>query len=174
MHYKKTTIALILFFMVLSAVAQKASLGLKAFQRYHISGLPPTPVIEVGGKETEVKPTPSEPEYFIYLIDFKMPLLKIESLWIKRHLYQAAISKVSCKPVLLDNGIQKDTLVADTGQEVWQIKITGKTKKHSTPAKIISTRVAENELVLRLYDKQGRYYTRFVKNISQLEPARGI
>ena len=92
---KKITILSILFFSVVLSAAQKPSLKLQAFQRYHISGLPPTPVIEIGGKETVATLPPKEPAYYIYLLAWKMPLLKIESVWIKQHLYRAEIRKVA-------------------------------------------------------------------------------
>jgi len=170
---KKITLILMLFMSVGLLSAQKPSLQLKAFQRYHISGLPPTPVMEVGGKETVAKPLPTEPDYFIYLLANKMPFLTIESVWIKHHLYKAGLNKVACKPVLLSNGTQNDTLVRYTDEEVWQINITGKMTTKTRPAKSISALVAGNELLVRLRDKQGRYYTRSVKYITKLESSRG-
>ena len=170
---KKITLLSVLFFTVVSLAAQKPSLTVKAFERYHISGLPPTPVIEIGGKETVTTRPPSGPEYFIYLIASQMPLVKMESVWIKKDLYKASITKVTCKPVILNNGIQNDTLVRYTDEEVWQINLTGKIKKYSKPAKSISALVSGNELVLRLQDKKGNYYTRSVKYISKLESTRG-
>lgn len=171
---KKITLISVLFFTVVLSAAQKPSLTLKAFERYHISGLPPTPVIEVGGKETIATRPPAEPEYLIYLLAWKMPLLKIESVWIKKNLYKASITKVACKPVILNNGIQNDTLIRYTDEgEVWKINITGKVKNNSKPAKSISALVAGNELVIRLHDKKSTHYTRSVKYISKLESTRG-
>ena len=170
---KKITIILILFISAGLLSAQEPSLQLKAFQRYHLSGLPPTPVIEIGGKETVAKSPSSEPDYFIYLLIYKMPFLTLESVWIRKHLYKAELNKVACKPVLLSNGIQNDTLVRYTDEEVWQINITGKVSAKTRPAKSISTLVAGNELLVRLRNKQGRYYTRSVKYITNLESSRG-
>ena len=170
---KKIMILSVLFFSAIVSAAQKSSLTIKAFQRYHIGGLPPGQVIEVGGKEVITQPKSSEPEYFIYLLAYKMPSLKIESVWIKKNAYTASINKVACKPVILNNGIQTDTLVRYTDEDVWRILITGKRKNYSKPAKNMATLVTGNELVLQLSTKSGTRYTRAVKYIATLESTRG-
>lgn len=170
---KRTVLVLILFFSVGLLAAQKNSLRLIAFQRNYISGVAPTPVIEIGGKEISVRASTPEPEYFIYLLSKKLSSLKIESVWIKKHLYPASMVNVPCKPVLLTNGLrQKDTLVGYTDEDVWQIKITGKAK-NTKPKKDIAALLRENELVVKIADKQSRYYTRSVRYITKLEPDRG-
>ena len=169
---KKTVLLMMLFSTVLVLAAQKPIVKIQAFQRYYISGVAPTPIIEIGSKETAARNT-SEPEYFIYLIACKVPDIVIESIWIKQHLYQAAINKVACKPVVISNGRRNDTLVQYTDDVVWQISITGKGKDNSKPKNSISAAVSANELVVRLHDKNGRFYTRSVKNIAPLESERG-
>lgn len=170
---KKTVLVLVLSFTVVLLAAQKPTLQVKAFQRYFISGMAPTTIVEMGDKETVPAVKASEPEYFIYLIAYKLPGIKIESVWIKHQLYPASIHNLSCKPVFISNNIQNDTLVRYTDEEVWQISITGKGQNNSKPKKNLAALVAGNELVLRLLDKQGRLFTRYVKKITQLESARG-
>lgn len=170
---KKTVIVLMLFFTSAVLVAQKPSLTLKAFQRYYISGLPPNPVLEVGGKEVAVKDKSAEPEYFIYLVTDLIPDLKIESVWIKKQLYQATMQRVACQPVVINNVLRKDTLVKFTGENVWQIMITGKEKNLQLSKKNISPLVLEKELVVKLRDRKGRTYTKTVKHFISLESERG-
>lgn len=172
---KKAVIVFVLIISVLSVLAQKTtpSLRLKAYQRGYISGVAPTPTVEIGGKETAAKPTTHEPEYFIYLLANKVPYLKIDRIWINHQLYLATINKVNEKPVVLDNGKKKDTLIKYTDEMVWQIKITGKDKTGMTPKKDIKDQVKENELVIRLKDQNGHLFTRTLKEITVLEAVRG-
>lgn len=172
---KKAVLGFVLVVSVLSVFAQKTapSLRLKAYQRGYISGVAPTPTVEIGGKEIAAKPTIHEPEYFIYLLVNKVPYLKIERVWINHQLYLASINKVNEKPVLLDNGKKKDTLIKYTDEMVWQIKITGKDKTGITPKKDIKAQVKSNELVIRLNDQNGHAYTRTQKQITVLEAVRG-
>lgn len=170
---KKTVIALMLFFTSTVLVAQKSSLQLKAFQRYYISGMPPNPVLEIGGKEVEVKSKTTEPEYFIYLITKKIPSLKIESVWIKKQEYQATMQTVACKPVVINTAFRKDTLIKYTEETVWQIRITGKENNLKTVKKNISSLLLENELVVKLRDRKRCLYTQTVKHFITLESERG-
>lgn len=170
---KKTVIVLMLFFTSTVLVAQKPSLTLKAFQRYYIGGMPPNPVLEVGGKEVKVISKTAEPEYFIYLISAKHPSLKIESVWINKQRYQATMQTVSCKPVVINTAFRKDTLIAYTEENVWQIRITGKEKNLQMSKKNISPLLLENELVVKLRDKKGSLYTQTVKHFISLESERG-
>lgn len=170
---KKTALAGMLFFYAALVTAQKPSLRLQAFQRYYISGMAPTPVMEVGGKEIMPQGNVKEPQYFIYLISDKLPSLQIKTVGIKHHLYQATIHKIDCKPVVITSTVQKDTLVRYTDDDVWQINITGKAKNNNTPKKDIAALLAENELVIKLQDKQGKYYIRTVRHITTLESERG-
>ena len=170
---KKTVFVLMLFFTTAVLVAQKPSLTLKAFQRYYIGGMPPNPVIEVGGKEVDVKSKTAEPEYFIYLITGKIPSLKIESVWIKKQLYQATMQTVACKPVVIKTGFRVDTLIQYSEENVWQIRITGKDKNLKMNKKNISALLLENELVVKLRDRKGSLYTQAVKHFITLESERG-
>ncbi|OYY21936.1 MAG: hypothetical protein B7Y69_08225 [Sphingobacteriia bacterium 35-40-8] len=151
------------------------SIRLKAYERVFVSGVAPSPVIEVGGKETKVQVIPTKPVYYIYLIANKVPYIKIERIWIKQQLYTATITKVASKPVLIENGKQKDTLVRYTDEAVWQISIKDKVTNAATKSKKdIANKVAANELVLRLNDKNGCVYTRVAKTFTKLEPAPGM
>ncbi|MCW3087469.1 MAG: hypothetical protein JWQ78_855 [Sediminibacterium sp.] len=154
-------------------IAQKPVMKIKAFQRYYISGLPNIPAVEVGGKEVVVTRAAAEPEYYIYLVAAKTPSLNLESIWIKQHRYQASLKKISCKPVVVNNGAEKDTLVKYTKEDIWQVRIKGKAKTDVRPTKAIAALVPGNDLVVRVYDKAGRYYTHVVRNIPRLESARG-
>jgi hypothetical protein len=150
------------------------SLRLRAYERVFINGVAPSPVMEVGGKETKVKVIPTKPVYYIYLIANKVPYIKIERVWIKQQLYTATITRVVTKPVLIENGKQKDTLVKYTDEAVWQITIKDKVTNGTKPKKDIADKVAANELVLRLNDKTGAVYTRVAKTFTKLEPAAGM
>lgn len=156
------------------AQSSSPSLRIKAYQRVTISGVAPSAEIKVGGKETPVKITPTKPVYYIYLIANKVPYIKLERVWINQELYTATINRVPSKPVLLVNGKQTDTLVRYTDEAVWQISIKDKDNTGIKPKKDIADKVAANELVLRLNDKNGTVYTRTVKSITKLEPAPGM
>ena len=165
----------IAFLMIVSiGVSQKSqpSLRLKSFQRSSISGVAPTSTIEIDGKEKANHTAPSSSSYFIYLIAYKVPYLKIERVWIKQQLYKASIDKVSKLPVVLENGKRKDTLVKYTDEKVWQIKILGKDTTGIKPKNDIADMVKSNELVLRLNDPSGNVYTRSSKHIQILEAER--
>lgn len=172
---KKAALCIVLAIGIHSGFAQKpsSSLRLKAYQRSYISGVAPTPVVELGGKETTSKTVAAEPEYLIYLLAFKVPYLKIERVWIKNQLYTASINKVITKPVVIANGNKKDTLIKYTDETVWQVKITGKDKTGIKPKKDIEDQVKANELVLRLLDQNDRVFTRTAKQITVLEAVRG-
>lgn len=178
---RRTTITGILAFLGLSLMANgqtnsstTPSLKVKAYERIFIKGVAPSPVIEVGGKETKVQVTPTKPVYYIYLIANKVPYIKVERVWLKQQLYTASITRVPSKPVLIDNGKQKDTLVKYTDEAVWQISIKDLVTNGTKPKKDIAAQVAANELVLRLNDKKGAVYTRAVKTITKLEPQAGM
>jgi hypothetical protein len=172
---KKVALCILLALSIQSVFAQKTSpsLRLKAYQRSYISGVAPTPVVEVGGKETSIATKSQEPTYYIYLLANKVPYLKIERVWIKNQLYLATITKINQKPVVLDNGKRKDTLVKYTDEMVWQVKITGKDHTGITPKKDIDDQVKANELVLRLVDQNDHVFTRTAKHITVLEAERG-
>lgn len=150
------------------------SLRLRAYERVFINGVAPSPVMEVGGKEAKVQIIPTKPVYYIYLIANKVPYIKIERVWVKQQLYTATISRVATKPVLIENGKQKDTLIKYTDEAVWQVSIKNKVTKGSKPKKDIADKVAANELVLRLNDKSGAVYTRVAKTFTKLEPQAGM
>lgn len=154
--------------------ATTPSLRLRAYERVFINGVAPSPVMEVGGKETKVNVIPTKPVYYIYLIAHKVPYIKIERVWIKQQLYTATISRVASKPVLIENGKQKDTLVKYTDEAVWQVTIKDKVTNGTKPKKDIANKVAANELVLRLNDKNGAVYTRVAKTFTKLEPQAGM
>jgi hypothetical protein len=152
---------------------RSASLRLKAYQRSYISGVAPTPIVEIGGKETATTTLASEPEYFIYLLANKVPYLKIERVWIRNQLYIASIDKINKKPVVIAGFKKKDTLIKYTDEMVWQIKLIRKDTTGIKPKKDIANQVRANELVIRLNDKAGTVFTRTVKQIPVLEAVRG-
>jgi len=171
----------ILAFMGLSLVTNgqtntptNPSLRLRAYERVFINGVAPSQVIEVGGKEAKVQMIPNKPLYYIYLIANKVPYIKIERVWVKQQLYTASIKRVATKPVLIENGKQKDTLVKYTDEAVWQVTIKDKVTNGTKPKKDIADKVAANELVLRLNDKSGAVYTRVAKTFTKLEPQAGM
>ena len=172
---RRVALLILLAFSISSGYAQKTtpSLKLKSYQRGYISGVAPTPTVEIGGKQTEAASAAREPEYFIYLIANKVPYLKIERIWIRQQLYLATIDLVTSKPVILKNGNKADTLVRYTDEAVYQIKITGKDTTGIKPKKDIADEVKANEMVLRLTDKYGKVFTRTAKHISILEAERG-
>lgn len=168
---------LIIFFtLILSSVFSqktKPSLQLKAFQRGYISGVAPTTNIAFGGKESNDTTLSQEPEYFIYLIAYKIPNLKIERVWIRQQLYLVSMDKIQNKSVLLKDNNIKDSLLKSIDQAIWQIKIIRKDSSGNPPKKDIINQVKENELVLRLTDKNGHSITRNIKKIKVLEADRG-
>lgn len=166
---------ILLAFSMSGCFAQKnaPSLHLKAYQRSYISGVAPTATVELGGKQTEAASTAHEPEYFIYLIAHKVPVGKIESLWIKQQLYFGNIDLITEKTVVVKNGHKADTLVGYTDWAIYQIKITGKDNKGIKPKKAIAARVTANEMVLRLVDTTGKVFTRTASHIGVLEAERG-
>jgi hypothetical protein len=178
---RKSVFTVILAFLGLSLVTHgqtntptNPSLRLRAYERVFINGVAPSPVMEVGGKETKVQVIPTKPVYYIYLIANKVPYIKIERVWVKQQLYTATITRVTTKPVLIENGKQKDTLVKYTDEAVWQITLKDKVTNGTKPKKDIADKVAANELVLRLNDKSGAVYTRVAKTFTKLEPQAGM
>jgi hypothetical protein len=171
---KKAVLFLCLLITGGAVFSQKTtpSLSLKAYQRSYISGVAPSSTIELGGKETAVKTKAPNPEYFIYLIANKVPYLKVERIWINQQLYLASIDKVPSLPVVVQEGMKKDTLVKYTDELVWQIKIIGKDSTGIKPKKDIADQVKSNELVIRLTEPSGHVFTRTSKNIPVLEAAR--
>lgn len=172
---KKIPLFLVLAAITSAVFSQKSAslLRLKSYQRSYISGVAPSATIEIGGKETIPNSVATAPEYFIYLIAYKVPYLKIERVWIKQQLYLASIEKVTHLPVVLQDGKKKDTLVKYTDELVWQIKIIGKDSSAIKPQKDIANQVKANELVIRLNDPAGHVYTRTNKHISILDAVRG-
>jgi hypothetical protein len=172
---KKIALLISLSMIVCAVFSQKnlPSLKLRSYQRGYISGVAPTATIELGGKETAAPAAKYNPEYFIYLIAYKVPYLKIERVWIKQQLYLASIDRVTKLPIVLQEGKKKDTLVKYTDELVWQIKILGKDTTGLKPKKDIATQVKANELVIRLNDPSGHVYTRTSKHINMLEATRG-
>jgi hypothetical protein len=172
---KNIALCIVMALGIHSVFAQKTSpsLKLKAYQQSYISGVAPTSTVEIGGKETSPAAATHEPTYYIYLLANKVPYLKIERVWIKNQLYLATIAKVNAKPVVLDKGKRKDTLVKYTDEMVWQVKITGKDHTGITPKKDIEDQVKANELVLRLVDQNNHVFTRTAKQITVLEAERG-
>jgi hypothetical protein len=172
----KNAVLIIGFIIIGSAVfSQKnqPSLRLNSYQRSYISGIVPSTIIEIGGKETAATSVAHAPEYFIYLIANKVPYLKIERIWIKQQLYLASIDKIKSLPVVLQEGKKKDTLVKYTDELVWQINITGKDNSGIKPKKDIAAQVKANELVIRLKDPSGHVFTRTSKHINVLDAVRG-
>ncbi len=107
-------------------------------------------------------------DYYIYLISNDVSFFRLERVWINKELYQAGISRVTNKPVLVKTGNKTDTLVRYTDEDVWQISIQAKAEGNYKPIKEIADIVAQNELVLRLYDKNGKLHTRQVDRITRL------
>ncbi len=172
---KKIALSISLLMIVCAVFSQKnqPSLKLKSYQRGYISGVAPTSSIELGGKETAAPAAKLHSEYFIYLLAYKVPYLKIERVWIRQQLYLANIDQITKLPIVLQEGKKKDTLVKYTDELVWQIKILGKDTSGIKPKKDIATQVKANELVIRLNDPSGHVYTRASKHINIIEAIRG-
>ena len=170
----RNIVLVILILLSTVSYAQNASVTLKAYKRFYVSGKAPEPetVSEIGGKEVAREKKKPEPTYFIYLTTNKVPYLSIDRIWINQELYLGKMEKIAETPVISEKAFGKDTLVKFTDETVWQIVITGKPETNSKPKKDIQRLVANNELVLRLYDKKGVLFTRTVKNIKLLESVR--
>lgn len=169
-------IAFVVLYWNAAALAQSRapSLRLKAYERLTLPGVAPSAEIKVGGEEMIVAGKPNQPAYYIYLIANKVPNIKLDRVWIKQQLYSATQVGVTSKPVLLENGKQSDTLVTYTKEAVWQIIIKDKDTSGSKPKKDMADKIASNELVIRLIDKNGTVYTRTIKTITSLKPFAGM
>ncbi len=108
------------------------------------------------------------PDYYIYLISNDVSFFRLERVWINKELYHAGISRVTDKPVIVTTDSKTDTLVRYTDEDVWQISIKAKAGDKFKPIKAIADLVAQNELVLRLYDRNGKLHTRQVERITRL------
>lgn len=164
----------LIFCFAASSQSRIPAIQLSAFKRSILNGVAPSPIINVGDEEIAKSDIPAQSEYFIYLIAHKVSNLQLKQVWIQQELYTATLSRVTSKPVLLENGKHTDTLVKNTKQAVWQITITGKEITGTQPKKVIANQVASNELVLTLSDRKGTLYIRTVKNITQLKPFAGM
>ncbi|MBY0481134.1 MAG: hypothetical protein K2Q21_07250 [Chitinophagaceae bacterium] len=174
MTVKKIVLSILIVLIAINSFAQKKSfLKLKAFERSYISGKAIVPEISIGNQEVRSESTAAAPEYFIYLIAYKMPLVKFQKLWIKQQSYLATMQKLSQNPVTIQNGKHIDTLVQYDCATIWQIKIKGVDKTGAKPKNTIADQVKGNDLVLRVTDKEGNFYTRNIKKISVLEADRG-
>ncbi|MFY8005907.1 MAG: hypothetical protein ACOVOY_01615 [Sediminibacterium sp.] len=168
-------VACVCMFCYAAALGQSRtpSLKLTAFKRSILNGVAPSSVIKVGDEEIPNSTIPPQTEYYIYLIASRISNLQLTQVWIQQELYSASLSRVTAKPVLLENGKFSDTLVHFTKEAVWQIKIAEKDMTGTQPKRGIAKQVSSNELVLRLTDKNGSVYIRTVKNIKQLSPLAG-
>lgn len=174
MTVRKIVLSVLVILIATNSFAQKkAFLQLKAFERGYISGKAIVPEISLGNQESKSEPTAVAPEYFIYLIAYKMPTVQLQKLWIKQRSYLATIQQVNQKPVILQSGKHIDTLVKYNCETIYQVTIKGLDKTVSKPQKGIADRVKANDLVLRVTDKEGNFYTRNIKKISVLEADRG-
>jgi hypothetical protein len=171
---KKITLLLLLSISTVVIFSQQPSLRLKAFKRYTINSEKSAKGDDkVAGAKTPSTSNASEPEYYIYLIAFKVPYIKLERVWLHQNLYQVRVDKVAGKPIILKNtGYPNDTLVRYTDETVWKVTITGKVEGDNKPKKDIESLVAQNELTFRLNDKKGTMYTRSVKQITLLKPVK--
>ena len=162
-------VACVCMFCYAAALGQSRtpSLKLTAFKRSILNGVAPSSVIKVGDEEIPNSTIPPQTEYYIYLIASRISNLQLTQVWIQQELYSASLSRVTAKPVLLENGKFSDTLVHFTKEALWQIKIAEKNMTGTQPKRGIAKQVSSNELVLRLSDKKGTVYTRIIKNITQ-------
>lgn len=169
-------VAFAFLFCSTAAIGQSgtSSIKLSAYKRITLNGVAPSVEIKVGDEEKAPAGTSAPTDYFIYLITNRVPNLQLNQVWIQQELYTASLSRVTSKPVVLENGKYSDTLVQYTKKTVWQITLTGKDMTGIQPKKVIANQVASNELVLRLSDSKGAIYTRTVKNITTLKPFAGM
>jgi hypothetical protein len=164
MTMQKITFLILFSISTMMVSSQEPSLRLKAFKRYTKNENN-----KGKGEPAQSMPKTNEPEYFIYLIAFKVPFIKLERVWLNQNLYSVQIDKVSDKPIILKNsGYPNDTLVKYTDELVWKVTLKGKVEGNIKPKKDIEYLVSQNELTLRLNDKKGTLYTRSVKEITLL------
>ena len=151
-----------------------STLQVKAYQRMIMQGAAPTVELEVGDVEKPGKALSHQSLFYIYLLASKATDIKLNQVWIKQEAYEATLNRVTKKPVVLKNGKQTDTLIANIPETVWQINIKEKASNSGKPKKAIAGSVANNELVLKLMDAKCIVYIRTVKNIKTLEPLPGM
>lgn len=168
------TLYLLFTITTIFGFSQEPSLRLKAFKRFTKNDVNTSKTGNtVIGEKAKSTPYTDEPEYFIYLIAYKVPYLKLERVWLHQNLYQVTLVKVAGKSVILRNtGYPNDTLVRYTDETVWKVTLKGMVEGNMKPKKDIEKLVFQNELTFRLNDNKGTMYTRSVKQITLLQSTK--
>ncbi len=161
----------LIIFLMLVITTQAQTLIIKAFERNTISGVAPTPIISIGGKETIEQPNNASPSYFFYLIASNYLQVSIEQVWIKQVCFSAKISKLKTHTIVLKNSTDSTTISATKNTSLWQLQVLGKLTKIANQQKL-QPLISNNNLVVLLKDSKGRRYTRIIPQIIELESER--
>lgn len=156
----------------LSAQQSKSLFELISFKKYSIPGMAPTAVIEWGGKETDISRSAGSPSYFIFLKATDPITFSIKKIWIAQKSYGVIAERMNKLPYVLEDGKQKDTLIADKPGTYWQLKIQTIDTLPASVNKSLAALIKSNELVLSVQLKSGIQYRYTNKRIRQLVAER--
>jgi len=158
-------------FLMLATTTQAQTLIVKAFERNSISGVAPSPIINIGGKESNAPSINTNPSYFFYLIAANYLQVSIEQIWIKQTCFSAKLTPLKKQTILLKNSNDSTTISATKNTSLWQIQVLGKSTKIVNQQKLLAL-ISKNNLVVLLKDTKGRRYTRLIPQIIELEAER--
>ena len=161
----------LIVFLMLATSTQAQTLIVKAFERNSISGVAPSPTINIGGKESIEPTNNTNPSYFFYLIASNALHVSIEQVWIKQTCFSAKLTPLKTQTILLKNSSDSTTISAAKNTSLWQIQVLGKSTKIVNQQKLLAL-ISKNNLVVLLKDTKGRRYTRLIPQIIELEAER--
>jgi hypothetical protein len=161
----------LLIFLMLAIKTQAQTLIIKAFERNSISGVAPTPIISIGGKESAEPTNNKNISYLIYLIASNYLQVSIEQVWINQTSFSAKLSKIKTNSIIIKNSADSTNISATKNTSLWQLQVLGKATKIENQQKMQAL-INKNNLVVLLKDTKGRRYTRVIPQIIELEPER--
>lgn len=164
---------LLLILLIIAAPAARAQLlrgHIKAYKRETVSGVPPVDFhthpdsakIPSGGKE--------RPAYFIYGIGVEPVFLNVRTIWLEQQYFRVSVRKLKDFPVLLYNRNHTDTLVADTGYQVYQVIVKAPVVKKPVLTVRQKKRVLHNDIVIPVHRKKGGTADYILPKITRLDP----
>ena len=161
----------LIVFLMLATTTQAQTLIIKAFERNSISGVAPTPIINIGGKESIEPTNNTNPSYFFYLIASNYLHVSIEQVWIKQTCFKAKLLSLKSPTIILKNSTDSTTISATKNTSLWQLQVLEKLTK-IVPHQKLQALISKNNLVVLLKDTKGRRYTRIIPQIIELEAER--
>jgi hypothetical protein len=161
----------LLILLMFATTTQAQTLTIKAFKRNSISGVAPTPIISIGGKEAAEPTNNKNISYLIYLIASNYLQVSIEQVWINQISFSAKLSKIKTNSIVIKNSDDSTNISATKNTSLWQLQVLGKTTKIEKQQKMQAL-INKNNLVVLLKDTKGRRYTRVIPQIIELDPER--